>query len=583
MHADAHLHALSPRLCLGKLDVPEEALGNALEGVRGPHGEPVDGAAVDERGKLAEAGAEGVADGREGEHDVKVALAAVEEEGPRLGGGVESAPGGLGAGADLLAEAGLLVGREDVGDLGRVEEVVDVLNKALELDLRVGEEEHSRLAVASCDSEQPLDVLAPLVLPVGLGDFDGDDRVVHDKGGQLRARLPAAPPDPDQERVAAGGAEHAADAGDVLDHEEEEDELHRLLGHGVVVLEKGVADLNHLLGVLHLLVQPLAVALGVPKVAEEEAARLRDADVAVVLGGQEVLKDLVEVKGEVLLEGRSHKLDEPVTVLVVGEAVVKDAHHLVHPQAAGRGAFGHGLGVGHEEPEDDPAKVAEVEQVVRLGGRRQQVGERRVVHFEGALDDGLAQALDGPGSALLLKLEAHDGVKDARHGLSVKLRDRDDIEPAEEARSDKGAAAAGGPHGAHVHHVHDVAEGLLLEVIPAIVVHILPEDLDGGLCAVLLLGGHVQVVDKDHSLLTHWGPVDALAALVHGGVDDVLRLIGARGGAEGHLLWLERVRHALAELLVHYDRLASARGPAAQHRVAVLDEEGEHGAAPDRV
>mmetsp|Transcript_27981 Transcript_27981/g.68358 ORF Transcript_27981/g.68358 Transcript_27981/m.68358 type:complete len:434 (+) Transcript_27981:5687-6988(+) len=242
----------------------------------------------------------------------------------------------------------------------------------------------------------------------------------------------------------------------------------------------------------------------------------------------------------------------------------------MHPQAARGGALGHGLCVCHEEAEDDSPKVAQVEEVVRLCGRGEEVGERRVVDLEGAPDDGLAEALDGARRALLVKLKAHDGVEDARHGLGVKLSHRDDVEPPEEARGDEGAAAAGGAHRAHVHHVDNVAEGLFLEIVPPVVVHELPEDLDGRLRAVDLLCGHVEVVDKDNSLLAHGGPVDALAALVELGVNDVLRLQrgGLRGEAEGDDGELVLVQ-PVEQVVVDVDRLARPRGPHEQQPHAV--------------
>ena len=46
--------------------------------------EPVDGAAVDEGGELAQSVAEGVTDGAEGDHDVQVGTATADEESKQL-------------------------------------------------------------------------------------------------------------------------------------------------------------------------------------------------------------------------------------------------------------------------------------------------------------------------------------------------------------------------------------------------------------------------------------------------------------------------------------------------------------------
>ena len=61
---------------------------------------------------------------------------------------------------------------------------------------------------------------------------------------------------------------------------------------------------------------------------------------------------------------------------------------------------------------------------------------------------------------------------------------------------------------------HDVGEeelGGVLAVVPVSVVDPLSQQLDGRLCAVLLLGRHVQVVDKHDALLAQRRSVHAFA------------------------------------------------------------------------
>ena len=66
----------------------------------------------------------------------------------------------------------------------------------------------------------------------------------------------------------------------------------------------------------------------------------------------------------------------------------------------------------------------------------------------------------------------------------------------------------------------------ILSVIPVPNVEPLPQQFNGRLRTVLLLGRHVQVVDEDHAFLAHGRSEHTLATPVKLGHDDVLRLIG---------------------------------------------------------
>ena len=119
-------------------DVREEALGHGDQRVPGPRREPVDGAAVDERGELAQPRAEGLANRRHAQHHVQVGAALRREEAPHGGGRRVGHAELLGLGAEPLDDGGDLIAREEIGDLARVENVGDVLDHALRLHLRVG-------------------------------------------------------------------------------------------------------------------------------------------------------------------------------------------------------------------------------------------------------------------------------------------------------------------------------------------------------------------------------------------------------------------------------------------------------------
>jgi hypothetical protein len=81
----------------------------------------------------------------------------------------------LGDGAHGLDDRVALVLGEEVRHLARVEHVVDVLEEGLLLDLRVGEEEHGRLALDARAVVELLEVLVELDQAVVLRDLDRED------------------------------------------------------------------------------------------------------------------------------------------------------------------------------------------------------------------------------------------------------------------------------------------------------------------------------------------------------------------------------------------------------------------------
>ena len=94
-----------------------------------------------------------------------------------------------GGGLHLLDDLGLLVRGEQVRNIGRVEDHVDVLEEGLLLDLRVAEEEDGRFSIAARLHKDLLDVVAPLVLAVRLRELDLDELVIGHEGSQLGRAL----------------------------------------------------------------------------------------------------------------------------------------------------------------------------------------------------------------------------------------------------------------------------------------------------------------------------------------------------------------------------------------------------------
>eukprot|EP00964_Phaeocystis_antarctica_P055483 scaffold32640_cov63-Phaeocystis_antarctica.AAC.1 len=546
-------------------DVLQEALGHGDERVPGPRREPVDGAAVDERGELAQPRAEGLADRRHAQHHVQVGAALRREEAPHGGGRRVGHAELLGLGAEALDDRGHLVAREEVGHLARVEDVRDVLHHALRLHLRVGEAEDRRVARLARQPEQPLQVVLPRGAVVVLAQLDLEHGEVRHVRRERRERLAARAADASEQRVAEGLLDDAQHAADVLDGEGEDDELHRLLGHGVVVLEHRRRLVDEL---VHVWDDHVLRALAVHEVTEEQTLVLRP---------DHLDPALLEAVLELPLELRV----EPVDVGRVDEPVGEDAQALVSPEAEQLVRGLDGLLRRLHDALEDLGDVAQVEGVVALGGRGQQLGRDVLVDVDRGLDHGVARALDLAGE--LVQVEVEDGREDLLQRAVLVVDAPHHVVVPQVAWRHRVAPAAGRAHGRDELQVDQLAEGALLQVVPAVVVHPLAQQLDGRLRAVLLEHGHVEVVDEDDALLAKGRAEDALPPLVELAVDDALR-DGARG--------LRRVveEDALVDLDVEREqpvareqRLARARVAADEHGDAVLHEAVEEVAVLHRV
>lgn len=210
--------------------------GHRLERVLRPGFEPVDRAAVDERGKHLEAAAEGLAERAHGDDEVQAALHALNEERAhgRLGGGhAVGRQERAHRGGDLLAVLRL----PQVGHLARVEYVVDVLEHALPDNLRVGEEEDRVAAVQAGPLQHAPQVVPPLVRPVLLRNLDLEEVKVLRVRSKAGEAAPPTASDAQQQRVPCRRSDDTADARHVLRSVEEDDELHRRGRDRVVILE----------------------------------------------------------------------------------------------------------------------------------------------------------------------------------------------------------------------------------------------------------------------------------------------------------------------------------------------------------
>mmetsp|Transcript_5672 Transcript_5672/g.19274 ORF Transcript_5672/g.19274 Transcript_5672/m.19274 type:complete len:366 (+) Transcript_5672:5581-6678(+) len=167
---------------------------------------------------------------------------------------------------------------------------------------------------------------------------------------------------------------------------------------------------------------------------------------------------------------------------------------------------------------------------------------------------------------VLVEEGGEDGLKDETHALVGHVREGDEVEVTEESVGD-GVPPA--PWGAHGPDELDVLQRLEhargLAVVPPLVVHPLPQNLDGGLSEVLLPLRHIHVVYADHVLLAGGRAEHTLAPLVHLRVNQVLSLVGGRPRGESDKERDELLFHVVAQLILHSQRLARARVAHAEH------------------
>ena len=209
-----------------------------------------------------------------------------------------------------------------------------------------------------------------------------------------RLRTGARATDAHAQHVSAGLLQDAADARDVLGGVQEHRQVHRAFAHAVVVHQVLLEPRHHRGHVRELVVQTVparGVRLLVPEPVPVHAVPQLLGVHRPVAVHVEVHEELVEVHGEVRRRELGDVLQEPRAVLVRHEPVVEHAHALVHPQtevladAAQTGVQPDSLLQGHAL--DDPRDVAQVEGVVRFGGRRQELLDRRGVHVQRGFDD----------------------------------------------------------------------------------------------------------------------------------------------------------------------------------------------------
>ena len=220
-------------LCLDVGNVLEETRGHTDQGLMRPGVEPVEDSAVHQPGELARTDAELVSHRAEAQGEVEVLTDLVDEEVPAILRSVNDARL-LDLTAHRVTEAVLVFGSEELRDLSRREEVVDVNEHALLHDLVVRHQEGNRGPLHTSLLVQAEEVLLEVVDPVGAGDLHLEELVPADECRESSKTLLTRAAHAHEHGIALGEVNDARDAGYMLDRLVEQHQVHD--GIALVVL-----------------------------------------------------------------------------------------------------------------------------------------------------------------------------------------------------------------------------------------------------------------------------------------------------------------------------------------------------------
>ena len=154
----------------------------------------------------------------------------------------------------------------------------------------------------------------------------------------------------------------------------------------------------------------------------------------------------------------------------------------------------------HLNAVDNTSDVAQIEQIVRLGGRWAQVFLSKTEHIDGCFDDHLESSCSVLSSnAFFPHMCLNNFDEDALQDDLIEGVARYDVEVASKARCYWVLSSSRWAHGSYEDDVSDLDKLIarVIEVVPLLMVHPLTQDLDRRLCTLRFNSWHVHVIDKD--------------------------------------------------------------------------------------
>lgn len=225
------------------------------------------------------------------------------------------------------------------------------------------------------------------------------------------------------------------------------------------------------------------------------------------------MEGLIEIRAQVL----GQNVNKHITVFVVDETIAKNStikeniknlikinsikvkkgvepKALVNPETI-YGLFGriHSL-VASKQALKHLGYVAQVEQIVNLGGRGQESLRDRLVHLYGRFGHEIAERAE-----LVVEfgeLLSDHGAEYAHDLVLAGKRHVKEIESRLETSRNDRSTATRWAHGSHEEHVLDVFGSLLFAIVPETKVEPEANELERRLRAVYVFGWHVEIVHK---------------------------------------------------------------------------------------
>ena len=198
-------------------------------------------------------------------------------------------------------------------------------------------------------------------------------------------------------------------------------------------------------------------------------------------------------------------------------------------------------------------QIAQIENVVRLGRRRQKIGTHASIDLDARRDDAVAALFDG--RRKLGEKSVHDRLEYVLETLLVRRRYAERIEVTKKTRRHRIATAAGRrARRAHDRVLNDFPEELVA-IVKAAEVLILSQKFDRRLRSVPVQFRHVEIVDEDDDAFVLRRTEDVFSFLLQIRLDDGLRAFAARLRRKVDRDGDEVLRDHVVQLSLGYDGL----------------------------
>ncbi len=167
-----------------------------------------------------------------------------------------------------------------------------------------------------------LDIVAPVVEAVILGQFDTEKVVLAHSSSKLRGTLTSTTSDADEKGVTIRLLDNTTDARHVLDSESEHDEAHGCLAElielGQTLFDRSLKGCE----VTHFIVNAWDSTRN-DVVSEHETAEIVISD-ALALVGDKVSEELIDLNLELILRHLTDRLEEQLAITIIHKTVIED-------------------------------------------------------------------------------------------------------------------------------------------------------------------------------------------------------------------------------------------------------------------